>query len=484
MPELPLGFANKQESGLEELAGATVRAVNVLIDTKGAVKRRPGIQSFVPGVVDASGIGALHEAYDGRIFAVAAAGNERWIYKVSEAGSTQLGGAATLGVPGTKRPIIAETEMLLAIAGGDVMEKLELLTETPSRLGGAPPVATHVVANGLRLVVNDIAEFTSWIRFSGIAQGLQTFAGHELWQEGIVVDGNSAGHVSAEAKPDPLVALYSNTNELFAFGVDTTQVFAPDPTGVYAPVVALEYGCSAPYSVLPVDKDFAWLDSLGRIVLSDGRSVTDISEPIKATLDGIETVSDCFSFRYIQGPYDVMVWVFPTDGRAFAFQKGAGWSQWQGWSDAINNWTGIPINAHHYSTISTRNYVGTTDGHVGVLTSAASTDLGGKINAEVLTGFLHRGTDTKKHCECVRFSLRRGDAQSAVEPVAFLSWRDDTGAFSDRIPISLGLSADRAIVLEFRSLGVYRRRQWRFEFSDSEDITLVSAAETFTILDQ
>lgn len=484
MPEMPLGFANKQESGLEELAGATVRAVNVLIDTKGAVKRRPGIQAFTPGVVDSTGIGALHETYDGRIFAVGASGPERWLYKVSDAGSTQLGGVTPFGLNGSKRPIIAETEMLLTLAGGQDMEKLELLTEVPSRLGGGPPIATHVVANNIRLVVNDISEFTSWVRFSGVAEGLETFAGHELWQEGIVVDGNSAGHVTAEAKPDPLVALYSNTNEIFAFGTDTTQVFAPDATFVFAPVVSLEYGCSAPYSVLPVDKDFAWLDSFGRIILSDGRSVTDLSEPIKATLDGIETVSDCFAFRYVQGPYDVMVWVFPTDGRAFAYQKGAGWSQWHGWDDAANNWSRILINAHHYSTISTRNYVGTTDGRVGVLTSAASTDLGSRINAEVLTGFLHRGTDMKKQCEVVRFSLRRGETQETVEPVAFLSWRDDTGPFCDPIPVGLGLSVDRTIVLEFRSLGVYRRRQWRFQFSGAEDITLVSAAETFTILDQ
>jgi hypothetical protein len=483
MPELPLGFANKQESGLEELAGATVLAANVLIDTKGAVKRRPGIASFSQ-LVNASGISAVHESYGGDLYAVAQGGPERFIYKVTPAGSTVLGGGVSpAGLTGTLRPTIAETEMLLVLAGGAKLQKVELATGLSDRLGGTPPTATHVIVNSSRLVVNDIAEFTSWVRFSGIAQGLETYAGFELWQEGLVVDGTSAGHVSAEAKADPMVCLAGNTNEVVAFGVDTTQVFSPDPTGVFAPVVALEYGCSAPYSILPVDSSFCWLDNLGRIIMSDGRSVTDLSEPIKATLDGIDTVSDCFAFRYIEGPYDVMVWVFPTDGRAFAFQKGAGWSEWLGWNEDTNNWGALPISAHFYSSLHARNYVGTATGYVGKLTSEASTDLGTRINAQVVTGFLGRGTDAKKHCQCVRFSLRRGESRTE-EPVAFLSWRDDPGPWGQKIPVSLGLAGERTIVLEYRSLGVYRRRQWRFEFSGSEDITLIGANETFEVLEQ
>lgn len=492
MPELPLGFANKQESGLEELAGASPLAVNVLIDTKGSVRRRPGLKAFSPGVVDATGISCLHQTYGSKLFAVAAGGVERGIYRVTESGHALVGSPGIPnGLNGSLRPTVAETEMLLVFAGGEAMEKVELATDTPSRLSDgtagalatSPPTSTHVVAMSSRLVVNDIREFTSWIRWSGIAQGLDTFAGLELWTEGIVVDGNSAGHISAEARPDPLVALYGNTNELFAFGINTTQVFAPDPSSVFAPVISLEYGCTAPYSVLTTDKDFAWLDSYGRIVLSDGRSVTDLSEPIKATLDEIQTVTDCFSFRYVEGPYDVMVWVFPTDGRAFAFQKGAGWSEWLGWSDSLANWRRLNIGAHFFSNLDNTNYVGTNDGFVCTLTRDSQTDLGTRIPAEVVTGFLHRGSDAKKKCDCVRISLRRGEATGEA-PVAFLSWRDDPGPWGERIPVSLGSSADRTVVLEFRSLGVYRRRQWRFEFTGIEDITLVNASESFTILEQ
>ncbi len=180
--------------------------------------------------------------------------------------------------------------------------------------------------------------------------------------------------------------------------------------------MALEYGCSAPYSVLPVDGAFCWLDNLGRIIMSDGRQVTDLSEPIKATLDGIENVSDCWSFRYVEGPYDVMVWVFPSDGRAFAFQKGAGWSQWMGWNEGTQNWAAFIGSSHFYSSLHARNYLGTTTGFVGKLTSGASTDLGTRIKSEVMTGFLGRSSDCKKHCRVVRFSLRRGEERTE-EPV-------------------------------------------------------------------
>jgi len=37
-------------------------------------------------------------------------------------------------------------------------------------------------------------------------------------------------------------------------------------------------------------------------------------------------------------------------------------------------------------------------------------------------------------------------------------------------------------VLEFPSLGVYRRREWRFEFTGLEDLTLTEASEEFEVL--
>jgi hypothetical protein len=83
----------------------------------------------------------------------------------------------------------------------------------------------------------------------------------------------------------------------------------------------------------------------------------------------------------------------------------------------------------------------------------------------------------------VRLSLRRGTTTATPGPHALLSFRDRPGAWSAPIQISLGDSGDSEVVVSLYSLGVYRRRQWRFEFSDtSVALALVSVTETYDVL--
>lgn len=488
MLQADISFANKQATGLQDLAGAPGVAMNVMVDDTGAIQRRPGIaaaQNVYTGIVEAAGLQGLYQTIGGQLFAVGSATPFRQLYQITSSG------AAPIGVPqsdasldGYSRPTFAETQLLLAVAGGGAMQKIVLNGSVPSRLGGQPPYASHVIANSSRLLGNIAAvSFNntfdkSVVRFSDIANGNSSFAGMELWTEGL----GTAGHFSAEADPDPVVAVYENTNEVFAFGSTSLQIFDPDPTAVYAPAVARELGCSAPYSVIKINQQFAWLDNLRRFVLSDGRSEQVISDPIKKTLDDLATVSDCFGYRVITGPLDAMVWTFPTDGRTFAFQKGSGWCEWSGWSDSVNNWQPFIVNCSQVSPLTHDVLVGTSAGKIGRFSLDENTDLGARINARVDSGFLARGTDERKWCKCVRVALRRGE-NLTPGPHAYLSWRDAPGPFGSPIEIDLGSQGDTEPVLEFRSLGpVYRRRQWRFEFSGTENLRLMSVTEDFEVL--
>lgn len=489
MPTAPISFANQQATGNEPLAGAPGVAVNVAVDGSGAINRRPGIQAC-PGVfagqVDATGISGLYSTLGGQLYAVGSTPQFRQIYNVGAASAVAVGtvtGDTTLA--GALRPTFAETQLLLVLAGGDKMQKIILSSGASSRLGGSPPFASHVAANSSRLLGNIAAVSAtntfdkSVVRYSDIANGNADFSGMESWTEGL----GTAGHFSAEADPDPVVAIYENTNEVFCFGSTSLQVFDPDPTAVFAPAVTREIGCSAPYSVIKANQQFAWLDNLRRFIISDGRSDNDISAPIKGTLDAMGTVSDCFGYRVFNGSIDVLVWTFPTDGRTFAFQKGSGWSEWLGWNDATNNWAPFTVSAHHLAPVSHSDVVGTNAGFLGRFDPSTSTDLGTRINARVETGYLGRQTDARKHCKCVRVSLRRGASFGAAGPQAYLSWRDRPGPYGTPIAIDLGGQGDTEIVLPFRSLGTYRRRQWLFEFSGTENLTLLGVEEDFDVLD-
>lgn len=474
MPEAPIPFVPNQESGLEKLGGASALAMNVVMSPNGVVHRRPGIvaDGLTSGVVDSDGVVGLHSTVDGRIYAV---GGSRHIYHIA-GGSVQLSGVVGEKLAGTKTPIFAETEAILAIAGGNVPQKIVLASDAVSRLGGDPNHCSHVIAYASRLLTNETQTDLSKVRYSEPDAGT-SYAGHELWDM-----SGDAGFFSAEARPDPIVALHENSNEIWAFGSTNFQTFVNDPTIVFAPSNTREYGCSAPYSIVRVDQSFAWLDHRRRFVVSDGRSLETLnSGAIQQVLDDMDTVSDCIGYRVTEGPVDVLVWCFPTDGRTFAFQMGGGWSQWGSWNETGNRWGQFPVRAHCHNTVTDQNIVGTDDGYIGCLKMGQSADLGGRIHSFIETGYLDRDTDRKKHCISVRFTMKTGQATTG-DTLASVRYSDEPGVWS--APMVLSSSAnDTYPVVELRSLGVYRRRAWRFEFSAPEELALVRVSEEYEVLD-
>lgn len=476
-----LPFVCQQESGSDSLAGAIPVAHNIVMEPTGAVRRRPGIVAYSDGPetsLDAGGIIGLHRSESGLLFAAGATPdatkiNRRPVFAVTGGSSVPVGYLA-----GEERAIFAETEAILVAAGGDVILRVELDGFAYGDLSAEAPLATHVIANAQRLLANDVLVDRTKVRYSEQWQGAASYDGHEDWSAGLV-----ANFFTAEARPDPVVAAHENTNEVFVFGSRTLQIFGSDPTLVFAPSAARELGCAAPYSVVKSDQSFFWLDNQRRFVMSDGRSHDVISGPIQRTLDEIADVTDCFGYRVKLGPIDVVAFAFPEDARTFVFQKGAGWAQWSGYDTSVANWQRFKVNAHVLADRTGTNIVGTTDGYLGELSFSSSTDLGDPIRAYIETGFENHETDKRKQCLGVRLAFRRGETADTPGPIALLRWRDEPGAWTGTCQIDLGASGDRHPVVRFHSLGVYRRRQWCFEFSGAEELVLLSAEEEYEVLD-
>lgn len=472
----PIAFGSSQRSGLEELAGAGVVSMNVFTDSLGTVHRRPGLSTLAgvtSAAVDPDGLSGLYATDDGKLLAVGG-GKRRWLYEVSGTGARQL----STPLQGTSRPTFAQTEMLVVMAGGGSLLRYTRADGSTALLGGDPPKASHIIAANLRLLANDVVVDRTKVRFSNISQGTLSYSGHEFWT---ATNPVTAGALTAEARPDPVVAIGENTNEVFVWGTGSLQMFGPDPVFGFAPTSSREYGLGAADSVVKADQEFFWLDQYRRFVMSDGRSLSDISGDIAGTLDGMERVDDCFGYRVVVGNLDAVVWTFPSDGRTFAFQKGSGWAQWSGFD---TNWTRFKVNAVTYRQSDGTTVAATTDGYLGKFDASAATDLGSPINAYTVTGYIDRATDKIKQCRVVRLALRRGRVTGDTGPQAWLCWRDRPGAWQGRVPVNLGRSGDTEIVVEIRSLGVYRRRQWMFEFSGTEELVLVRASEEFEVGDQ
>ena len=487
MPQERIPFTPTQESGWSELAGAGQGAFNVTIDGKGAVRRRPGIEEYFDAagtVVDSDGFSGLHSTVGGKLYATIRGSQLQPFYRLAPSGFISLD--ATL--VGSKRPVFAETQTLVVVAGGARMRKITIASDLVENLGGNPPKSTHVIAQASRLLNVEIAnqDLLNNINFSAPQVGAG-IGNYELWNGDPELDppfvSSDSGPFPANARPDPVVAIGENTNEVFAFGSSNLQNFAPDPQSTYAPINTREFGCSAPYSVIKDDQNFAWIDDKRRIVHSDGRTFNIISDPIKQVLDDMPEISDAFGYRVVRGSVDALVWTFPSDGRTFAFQRGGAWAQWASWDPVNNNWGQFQVSAVAQQLSDNAHIAGLTNGRVGLLKTSASTDLGTEIHAHVTTGFLSHETQNRKHCTALRVAMRRGQSTKTNVPVAHIAWRDDLGKWGPPLEISLGAAGDNEIVIRFRSLGIYRERQWRFSFLGEEELVLASVTEEYEVLE-
>lgn len=464
MPTKSIDFGAVQESGDEQLAGASPLAINVLTDGRGAVRRRPGIVTWMTGGGTGSPVTAIH-SFEGRVYFVC---EDRQIY-VTAGGTASALTSAFGGLAGVTRPVFALTPWRLVVTGGGVPSKVDSGSGVAVSLGGSPPSASSIVALNQRLITDDLAaDAAGHIRFSSPGN-----AGNEQW--------DALNFTSAEARPDPIVAVRENGSEVFVFGTTSLQVFSPDPVAIYAPGRAIQRGIAASHSVINAEENIAWFSNQREFVTSDGRSVQTASDPIAATLDEIETVDDCFGFRFNADQFDALVWKFPTDGRTFAAQAGKGWAQWHGWDDD-NGHTPFPVTAHYYWPEENRHLVGLEDGSIAELSTAANTDLGSTIKAEVTTGFINRETDAWKSCDVIRLVFRRGQtASTSTEPHVMLSWRDSLGEFCPPLRLGLGTTGDYLTTIERRGLGMYRSRQWKLEFTGAEGFVLARVEETFSL---
>lgn len=478
MPIERIPFGPNQESSYDELGGSSPSAINVVIDKNGVIYKRPGIEAYTnvapSSVVDATGISGLYSANNGQLFAVNNNVNSKTIYKVSNGSASAVNGTGTDKLLGNYRPTFTETEVFLILAAGLDIQKVNLTNFDSSRLGGSPPKSTHVAANSSRLLANDFFVDKTKVRFSGISQGTVDTSGHETWSLGNDDDG---GFFTAEARPDNVVAIAENTNEIFVWGQDNVQVFVPDGDLIFAPAATREFGTSSPYSIIKKDQEFFWLDQYRRIVYSDGRSFQNIEKPIKKKLDALSTIHDCFGYRVLLGHIDCFVWTFPTDGTTFVYQVDGGWSEWNGWDSQNSNFKVLQILSHHLRRNGGVNVVGTISGKIGRLSQSAYSDLDELIVASTTSGFLDRGIPNRKLCRGIKIEARRG--QTSSESLGRIQWRDNPGPWNGPIDIDFGTTGDYEIVKEIRGLGTYNRRQWKFTFSDSANLSLIRVTEDF-----
>lgn len=485
----PIPFYNSEDRTSDELGGAMPLSVNVIADSTGGLHARPGISVWPSFPADAPVGSAVigMTSWRSQLVWVTA---DRKIHALPATGAVvELSSDAdpnTLLDGGLKPSFVAGREMLV-IAGGGAMQKwtgagLSARLENVGLPGvstdpGGPPPPTNQICGVAQRLIAAVTGDSGQLWWSGPLEE------YENWDMAV----GGASFIQAAAKPDPLTALADNTNEVFAFGSLTLQVFAPanlavdgnDPNNVldFAPSRTMNLGITARDSIVPIDDTFALFDRLRRIVITDGRSYTDASAPIAQLLREFPFVDDCWAFRMRFGRWDCIVFFFPTVKRGIIWNtRTSTWTEWVYSEDGVESDT-IPITSAYHWAEQDVFLVGLVDGRIALLDDTATTDLGVPIPIKLKSGFVTQGVSVQKACKTVLLAFRKTPSATSGSGKVRLSRRDSLGAF--KLVKEFSLSDSLIASLQIRSVGVYRQRQWLVEYSGSDGFVFVSMHEEF-----
>jgi hypothetical protein len=472
MPTKPISFNAGEAAGLDELSGASPAFVNASVDGAGAIRSRPGIRpwSDFPAPLVTAPVVKLFP-FNNYLIYVTDDGFSRIVQAYVAPGQTinlSMGGIGTQ-IAGTDTISVAVGRDLSVLVGGGAPQKVSAgLSST--RLGGGPPNASDVIIfnNYIVLAAADRSGIAYW---AGPGEFLA-----ESWQLG-------RDFREAEAKPDPLIALSATASLLFMYGTQTIQTFIADADETFAFQNTLERGLSSKDSIVRYGDSFAFLDDYRRFVIWDGHTWDEqgssLSSPgIDPILQSLPKVDDCWGFRENDGLHDLLVWVFPTAGRTFAFDvKNKNWHERYAWKHG--RWA--PWTPTSFVRWNEKNLhlVGLADGSIAELSRSAYTDMGEPLMWLSRTGFDDKG-DARllKHAEALTMVLRRGRADATAQLA--VRWRNDNGPWKPPVMVTLGTPGDFNPVSRVRPCGSYRTRQWEISGSSEAAHLLASAQETFS----
>jgi hypothetical protein len=490
--EVPISLTEGQQASAEDSPDAARLYVNWLVDTNQTIRQRPGIVNtdLDPGTYNrttGTATGIIGEyiwtsAFDSREYLVYVR-QDRTIWAKdlitnvvtalsSAVVTTQLDGAAGVAT-------FAEDTQRLVIAGGgrlQIWTGVGLSSRIAAYVVGVnqpPQSATHVLSIANYLVANNATTpgLRGQIFWSNLGDG-----NHTVW--------NPLNFNTADADADPIVSLGANLRQVFAFGSKTVQTFGigSDPFLPFTAASAIVLGCAAPYSPIAIDGGhFALLDSSRRFVTTDGSSNQWISKDIDKLLRDLSTVADCFGFRLRIAFWDLLMWVFPTAQRAYAYDLPRNvWYQIRGWN-GVDDFAAIRIGAYAYWATQGMHIVGDPlYENLWTLNANANSDTGPgtPIVSDLVTERLDNGLSGRKRTERVRFFLRRGSTpQGTIAPTLDLMKRDDDGPWTSNTQLDLGNAGDYTSFKDWFPGGIYRRRQYRVRYSGGQTTSIRQMVE-------
>lgn len=468
MPKIPLNqkpFVNVESIGN---ANAIEFFADMVKDDFMNNRTRPGLGGAVNNAFADLGSGAKIDGMwyirDINVVAVVSAGK---LYKVESSGVvTEITGVATL-TDGTTASFAEYSSKGYFCANSAIIE-WDYTGNTYAVLADpqAPTDATFIaVIDGYLVALrNDSARF-EWSNVDAPT----------VW------DGEFA---TAEFGSDNAQALLTHYGTMFIPGEVTTEHWTTtgDTTTPFQRLsgAVSERGCIAKYSVTAVDNTYFYMDNERRVIRLTGYQPSIISNPYDKDFQGLTDVANAIGYHCNAMGLTWYVLTFPTSQETYFYDyKLDYWGKLSFWdADTLQRrhflgLAGVWVDKWNKFLIGSR-----VDGEIYCMDYDYATDNGLSIISEVITGRIDWGTNQKKESQRLRVRVKRGHVASGS---LFVSYRDNGNSeWSNEKEVELGPLGDEETVVNFRQLGWYYDRQWRFR-SDSA-VTIVSAEEDIQVI--
>lgn len=290
----------------------------------------------------------------------------------------------------------------------------------------------------------------------------------------------------AEGAPDGLVTVVVNHQEIWLFGVSTTEVWGSngDPLFPYGriPGVFIEQGCVAPYSAARMNDSIVWLssngDGEGLIFSTVGYQVKKISsDSLDQVIAKYDVIADAVAYCYQQEGNNFYVLSFPTQGVTWVYNgTNETWHQ-RAWRNDNGQFGRHRSNCHAF--FNRKNLVGDwQNGKVYSMDNRVFDDDGNPLVRLRSSPYIANEMTRIPHMS-IQFDIEAGvglTTGQGSEPVAMLRWSDDGGkTWSSTRTCSMGKIGEFKKRVRYQRLGQSRARVYELSVSDPVAFTLISA---------
>ena len=303
------------------------------------------------------------------------------------------------------------------------------------------------------------------------------------WADAAEPDTWMGEYSNAEAAPDIVLSMIVANNYLYFHGQNTIEIWRDDgSTFVRETQGAIQLGTLARYSVCNINGILYGLDSNREVSRLVGFQVETISNPqLTRYLKTFSSVLDARGDYLAVEGRRFYVLSFPVEGKTLVYDIGLNqwyeWSYWETMSASRRAWIGscvIDASGWNKTLVGDR-----TNSKIYEMTGTS--DAGNLIRTVLQTDFVDRGDPSRnKFCSEVTFRFKRSDTATTPHVVS-VSWRDDGDTRWQHGQIAdIESQGATEMMVRFRRLGKYRKRQWRITMTDATQSALLSAQERFS----